>query len=434
LDGVQNGVDSQPVFQPIVNYPFLIGRGEGYNFNGTLDEIRVWNIARSGDVIRTTMASRLTGAEPGLVAYWPMEEGEGQNTADGTGNNHTGQLGSTPGVDGSDPVWVNPDPPTVGVTCPLDTLVDAGSDFLRHFGIDNTGNTPGTFVYRVQDTKGWVALSGCIGIGPGAHANVAAIINVPGNAYGATDTLYFRCSVHGSAPLRADSCSTTVVVEQDVDPRAMLQVQRYQKITDGIGGLPLNSLNVDYYFGHELAALGDVDGDGVGDVAAGAHRDDDGGLDRGAAWVFFLNRDGTVQRYQKISDTQGGFEATLHDEDMFGIGVAGLGDLDADGVPDMAVGASNDTTGGLCRGAVRVLFLNRDGTVKAYQKINDTEGGFAGPLDDWDYFGDSVASLGDLDGDGAIELAVGAPFDDDAGTDRGAVWVLFLNRNGTVKS
>ena len=38
-----------------------------------------------------------------------------------------------------------------------------------------------------------------------------------------------------------------------------------------------------------------------------------------------------------------------------------------------------------------------------------------------------MTSLGDLDGDGAGELAVGASWDDDGGPDRGAVWVLFLD-------
>ena len=35
--------------------------------------------------------------------------------------------------------------------------------------------------------------------------------------------------------------------------------------------------------------------------------------------------------------------------------------------------------------------------------------------------------MGDLDGDGAVDLAVGAREDDDGGTDRGAVWILFLD-------
>jgi hypothetical protein len=95
----------------------------------------------------------------------------------------------------------------------------------------------------------------------------------------------------------------------------------------------------------------------VGDLAVGAWPDDDGGLDRGAVWILFLNPDGTVDSHQKISDTVGGFTGTLDDEDHFGVSMTSLGDLDGDGVGDLAVGAARDDDGGLNRGAVWILFL-----------------------------------------------------------------------------
>lgn len=188
------------------------------------------------------------------------------------------------------------------------------------------------------------------------------------------------------------------------------------------------------FFGGAVASLGDVDGDGVTDIAVGAERDDDGGTDRGAVWVLFMNADGTVKAHQKISDTEGGFAGVLDNTDRFGNALAGLGDLDGDGVPDVAVGAFGDDDGGSGRGAVWVLLLNADGTVKADQKISDTLGGFGGALDNFDAFGTSLANLGDLDSDGVVDLVVGAERDDDGGADRGAVWVLLMNADGTVKA
>jgi hypothetical protein len=210
-------------------------------------------------------------------------------------------------------------------------------------------------------------------------------------------------------------------------------VKAHQKISATDGGF-VGVLDGNDRFGSSVATLGDLDGDGVADLAVGAWQDDDGGGNEGAVWVLFLNADGTVKAHQKISDTQGGFTGFLRPEDFFGASIASLGDLDGDGVTDLAVGADGDDDGGTGLGAVWVLFLNADGTVKAHQKISRVEGGFTGDLDVDDFFGASVASLGDFDGDGVADLAVGASQDDDGGLNQGAVWLLFLNDDGTVKA
>ena len=190
-------------------------------------------------------------------------------------------------------------------------------------------------------------------------------------------------------------------------------VLSHQKISPTKGNGP--PLRTSDHFGR-VASLGDLDGDGVVDLAVGAFLDDDGGFDRGAVWILFLNRDGTVNRHQKISSTTGG-GPPLNDGDHFGVRVASLGDLDGAGpsVLALAVGALRDDDGGFNRGAVWILFLNSDGTVNSHQKISSTTGG-GPPLNDGDEFGISVASRDDLNGDGVGDLAVGAWRDDDGGT------------------
>ena len=208
-----------------------------------------------------------------------------------------------------------------------------------------------------------------------------------------------------------------------------------KKIASGTNGGP--TLANGDLFGRSVAALGDLDGDGVTDLAVGAYRDDTGDTDRGVVYVQFMNSNGTVKSRMKIaSDMNGG--PTLENYDYFGISVASLGDLDGDGVTDLAVGAINDRSAGSYRGAVHVLLLNATGTVKSSVKIaSGTNGGPT--LANTDFFGSSVTSLGDLDGDGVTDLAVGAIRDDtgaggSSNAERGAVHVLLLNSTGTVKS
>lgn len=210
-------------------------------------------------------------------------------------------------------------------------------------------------------------------------------------------------------------------------------VDSEQKISANSGNFDGN-LDPDDRFGSAIATIGDLQGDGVIDLAVGAPMDDDAGTNRGAVWVLFMDDDGEVDEVQKISADSGGLEGDLDDGDQFGSAIAALGDLNNDGVRDIAVGAPLDDDAGTDKGAVWILFLNSDGSVLSEQKISDDAGDFPGDLDDNDQFGHAVAAIGDLNGDGVNDLAVGAPNDDDGGTDRGAVWILFMNSDGTVSA
>src|SRR5690606_5741069 len=98
--------------------------------------------------------------------------------------------------------------------------------------------------------------------------------------------------------------------------------------------------------------LGDLNGDGNIDIAIGARRDGDGGEERGAVWVLFLNSDLTVNSHQKISSTSGNLNVALEFQDYFGSSITNIGDLNNDGVIDLAVGAYRDDDGGLNKGAI----------------------------------------------------------------------------------
>lgn len=189
------------------------------------------------------------------------------------------------------------------------------------------------------------------------------------------------------------------------------------------GSNPGGVLPADGDFGSAIASLGDLDGDSVVDVAVGLPGADDG---KGIVTIFFLNPDLTVKASQSLGEGLGGFVGTLGDDDAFGRDVAAIGDLDGDSVVDLAVGAAGDDDGDTDAGALWILFLNSNGTVKDQQKISCSEGGaWSNPLFCFfDGFGEAIAELDDLDGDGIEDIFAAGSYHH----------VLLLNSDGTVKS
>lgn len=187
-------------------------------------------------------------------------------------------------------------------------------------------------------------------------------------------------------------------------------------------------------FGRACSGLGDVDGDGVPDIVVGSRSDQDGGTDAGAVYVVFMHADLSPKAATKIGAAGGGLpKGTIAAGDMFGYGVAGIGDLDGDGVPDLAVTAPNAERKGLPatanRGALFVCFLNTDGTVRDFTRLDESSGL---PLVNGDSFGQACAHLGDLDGDGTPEVGIGAPGTDGGAFNAGAAYIVSLEADGSL--
>ncbi len=185
-------------------------------------------------------------------------------------------------------------------------------------------------------------------------------------------------------------------------------------------------------FGGSCAAVGDLDGNGVTDLIVGAPFDDTGtiGTDSGALHVFFLNSDGTSLSSTKIANGLGGAnDGLIGAGDNFGSSCALIGDLNFDGFPEIAVGSRSSDIGGTNKGLLFTFSLTAAGTAQSFREFSDTGGV---PLGNGDRFGSSVVSLGDIDGNGVPDLAVGAP--NDGAGNFGAVHILFLAPDGALAS
>ncbi len=202
-------------------------------------------------------------------------------------------------------------------------------------------------------------------------------------------------------------------------------VAQYSVIESGINGAPTIPLHDG--FGKAMANMGDVDGDGVADIAVGSPWDSTTGQFRGAVRVLFMNQDGSVKSSSKIAHSLGGGPALPNDSN-FGLSVTSIGDLDGNGVSELAVGAPGTWE----YGKVFVLFMNANGTASRSTELASGINGIP-LLSGYKSFGTSVASIGDLNGDSIPDLAIGDSKDKGSNFYSGAVYICMMNADGTVK-
>ncbi|MCB9913959.1 MAG: FG-GAP repeat protein [Planctomycetes bacterium] len=172
-------------------------------------------------------------------------------------------------------------------------------------------------------------------------------------------------------------------------------------------------------FGRSVADAGDVNGDGVGDVVVGAPFDKVNGVTKGRVYVY-SGLDGALL-WSRDGDDAG---------DLFGWCVDGVGDLDGDGKSEVIVGAPGwDNAGAWSSYSGRVYVVGGTGTyTPLILGINEQNA----------QLGYCVRGLGDIDGDGVAEFAVGTPYRDvgslaDAGylsVWSGATFNLLFSRTG----
>jgi hypothetical protein len=154
---------------------------------------------------------------------------------------------------------------------------------------------------------------------------------------------------------------------------------------------------------------GDVNGDGFDDVVIGASSAWNGEVNEGQAYLFLGSATG-------LSDTPAWTAEPNLQAIQFGTSVALVGDVDADGYDDVAVGAVNYDGGQLDEGRV-YLYLGSSSGLAA------TEAWTAESDQRQSMYGFTMSTAGDTNGDGHADLLVGA-FRYDAGQeDEGAVFV-----------
>ena len=185
------------------------------------------------------------------------------------------------------------------------------------------------------------------------------------------------------------------------------------------------------HLGYAIASAGDVDGDGLDDVLIGAHGDDGAGSDAGAVGLF-LGRS-LESGGERSLDEADALVLGAQPGDALGRSVGSLGDVDGDGLDDLLLGALGDDAGGLDAGAA-VLFLGADLSGGGTFGAAQAHARLVGE-EAGDGVGYAIAGAGDLDGDGRGDALLSAYRNDRAGPNAGATYVVLAGRlaaGGTI--
>jgi len=225
----------------------------------------------------------------------------------------------------------------------------------------------------------------------------------------------------GSSPSGLYSGRTYVVLgKADTDPVALSDV------AEGIGGFAITGESALDRAGREVSAVGDVDGDGRGDLLIGAPYAIHDGIQTGKAYVVLGKDDLDPVSLIDVAAGVGGFMIEGVDEnDDFAAAIDAAGDVNGDTLADVVIGAPFGG-GGMDPGRAYVVFGKPDTDPVSLAAVETGEGGFVmRGAASYDSAGGAVSGVGDIDGDGLADLLVGASAADIGGDSSGSSYVVF---------
>ncbi len=290
-------------------------------------------------------------------------------------------------------------------------------------GWTDASNGGGTYTFAATENRHQLVIDG----NSGDTANLAANLDGMGwssvgtvSNNGASYTVYNNDA--SQAQLLVASAITCTVARSPV----------YINLSS-VNGFIINGQCASDQSGYSIASAGDVNGDGLNDLIIGAKLSDPTSalVDAGRSYVVFGKTDTVVVNLSSIGQATGVGGFVINGQsagDQSGFSVAGAGDVNGDGLADLIVGARYSDVNGVNAGASYVVFGKTTTTAISLSTISaGTSAGFMiNGQCTLDQSGFSVASAGDVNGDGLGDLIVGAKLSDPAtGVDAGRSYVVF---------
>jgi hypothetical protein len=169
-------------------------------------------------------------------------------------------------------------------------------------------------------------------------------------------------------------------------------------------------------FGHSVGTAGDVNGDGYSDVIVGAPEH----TDQGRAVAYYGSAGGLSADPDWIFDNQ-------RDKAQFGSSVGTAGDVNGDGYADVIVGAPYYNNGQAYEGRAFLFYGSEGGLGQSAGWVVEVDQPYA-------FFGGSVGTAGDVNGDGYTDVIVGAWGYDNGQLDEGRAYVYLGSSSGLSAS
>ncbi|QNB45138.1 hypothetical protein BR63_01660 [Thermanaerosceptrum fracticalcis] len=201
----------------------------------------------------------------------------------------------------------------------------------------------------------------------------------------------FGWAVSWAGDLDGDGVPDFLVAAPQASPEGKINAGSVFVYSGASGSLlyRLDGQNPGDAFGYALTTIGDVDGDGIPDLAIGAPLASPSGLYQAGEIYVYSGAAGSL--IYKIEGTE--FNAGL------GFSLKALPDINGDGIPEILAGAPGSSPGGRSEAGSAYIFSSLDGSQLLH---------FAGPVSG-EEVGIAVTPVGDLDNDGQPDLALGAP-------------------------
>ncbi|KAA6439309.1 T9SS type A sorting domain-containing protein [Dyadobacter flavalbus] len=177
----------------------------------------------------------------------------------------------------------------------------------------------------------------------------------------------------------------------------------------------LESNQAEANMGSSVGLAGDVNGDGYSDILVGATMYDKGQVNEGAAFLYLGSATGLNTNPTLLEENQAAA--------LFGYRVSGAGDINGDGYSDILVSGRQYDKGQTDEGAVFVYHGSALGINAVAAKVLESNQANA-------YLGHSLNTAGDVNGDGYSDIIVGASMYDNGQANEGAVFVHYGSVQG----